>query len=74
MKVLHIISFILLVVGGLNWLVLALFNWDISQLFGGMDTAVSRVIYVLVGLAAIYELVTHKGNCKTCSGQQMGGM
>lgn len=75
MKALHMVSFILLVIGGLNWLVLAIFNWDIGQLFGGMESAVSRVIYVLVGLAAIYELVTHKGNCKTCSGQtQMGGM
>ncbi len=74
MKALHMVSFILLVIGGLNWLVLAIFNWDIGQLFGGMEASVSRVIYVLVGLAAIYELVTHKGNCKTCSGQQMGGM
>jgi len=57
---LHSLTFYLLVIGGLNWLALGAFNWDIGQLFGGMDTAVSRAIYVLVGLAALYELFTHK--------------
>ena len=66
MKGLHIVSFILLVIGGLNWLVLALFNWEIGQLFGGMDAGVSTVIYVLVGLAALYEIFTHKANCRAC--------
>lgn len=66
MKSLHMVSFVLLVVGGLNWLLVGLGIWDIGNLFGGQDAAVSRVIYVLVGLAAIYEVVTHKGNCKAC--------
>ena len=61
------VTFLLLVVGGLNWLLFGLFGWDVGQLFGGMDAMVSRVIYVLVGLAALYELVTHKGACKACS-------
>lgn len=59
-------AFILLVIGGLNWLLLGLFGWEIGQLFGGMDVAISRVIYVLVGLAAIYEIFAHKSNCKAC--------
>jgi len=67
MKGLHMVTFLLLVVGGLNWLLFGLFGWDVGQLFGGMDAMVSRVIYVLVGLAALYELVTHKGACKACS-------
>ena len=74
MKALHMIAFLLLVVGGLNWLLVGLFNWDVGQLFGGMDAMVSKVIYVLVGLAAIYELLTHKKNCKVCEkgAAQMG--
>lgn len=47
---------LLLIVGGLNWLLFGLFGWDVGQLFGGMDALVSRVVYVLVGLAALYEL------------------
>lgn len=63
---LHAISFILLVIGGLNWLVFGLSGWDVGQLFGGMSAPVSKVIYILVGIAAIYEVVTHKRNCKLC--------
>lgn len=56
---LHKITFYLLVVGGLNWLVFGVAGWDIGQLFGGMDSIISRTVYVLVGLAAVYELFTH---------------
>lgn len=67
MKFLHIIAFILLLVGGLNWGVWALTGWDVGQLLGGMDSAAARVVYVLVGLAALVEIATHKGNCKACA-------
>ena len=73
MKGLHIVSFILLVIGGLNWLVLALFNWEIGMLFGGMDAPISTIIYVLVGLAALYEIFAHKNTCKVCSPRKEGG-
>lgn len=63
----HYITFGLLVIGGLNWLLQGALMWDVGQLFGGMDAAVSRVIYVLVGLAAVWELVSHKKNCKKCT-------
>lgn len=71
MKGLHIVSFILLVIGGLNWLLVGLFNWDVSRLLGGMESPAAKIIYILVGIAAIVEVVTHKSNCKTCG---MGGM
>ncbi len=60
------VSFALLIIGGLNWLLLGLFGWDIGQIFGGQGALVSRIIYVLVGLAAAYELLTHKNLCKEC--------
>ncbi len=66
MKSVHMITFLLLVIGGLNWGILAVSGWEVGQLFGGMDAMVSRVIYVLVGLAAIFELATHKNACKEC--------
>ena len=73
MKGLHCVSFILLVVGGLNWLSLAVFNWEIGQIFGGPEMLISKIIYVLVGLAAIVEVATHKKSCKMCdSGAGMG--
>jgi uncharacterized membrane protein YuzA (DUF378 family) len=66
MKGLHKITFILLIIGGLNWLLVGLFNWDISQLFGGMSSGLARVIYILVGLSALVELFSHKKTCKYC--------
>jgi len=66
MKTLHIISSILLIVGGLNWLLVALFGWDIGTLFGGQTAPISQIIYILVGLSAIFELFSHKKHCKMC--------
>ena len=60
------ITFILVIIGGLNWLLVGLFGWDVGQLFGGMTSMVSRLIYILVGLSALYEVFTHKSNCKNC--------
>ena len=61
------ITFILLVIGGLNWLLLGLFGWDIGMLFGGQMAVISRAIYILVGLSAIYEIAIHKSTCKLCA-------
>lgn len=67
-KGLHMLTFTLVMIGGLNWLLVGIFGWDIGELFGGMDAAISRIIYVLVGLSALYLLAAHKGDCKMCSG------
>ena len=49
------ISLILLIVGGLNWGSIGLFKFDIvSWLFGGQADLVSRIVYTLVGLSAIW--------------------
>lgn len=66
MKMVHMVTFLLLVVGGVNWLLYGLLGWEIGSLVGGMDSMIAKVIYILVGLSAIYELVTHKKNCKEC--------
>ena len=66
MKATHMIAFILLVIGGLNWLLVGLFNWDISALVGGMGSITAKIIYILVGLSALFELFTHKKTCKMC--------
>jgi len=68
----HAVTFTLLIVGGLNWLAVGLFGWDLGMLFGGQTELISRVIYVLVGVSAIYEIFGHKGICGSCApGQSM---
>ena len=49
------IALILAIVGGLNWSSIGLFRFDIvAWLFGGQTATVSRVVYTLVGLAALW--------------------
>lgn len=62
----HKLTFILLVIGGLNWLLFAIAGYDVSRWLGGQDSVVSQVVYWLVGLSAVYEVVTHKNRCKEC--------
>ncbi len=66
MKVVHIVSFILIAIGGLNWLLVA-FNWNLIDSIFGAGSMVSKIIYILVGIAAIIEIFTHTKNCKTCT-------
>ena len=55
---LNILTLILLAVGGLNWGLVGAFNFDlVAALFGEMSV-LSRLVYVVVGLSAIYQLVT----------------
>ena len=61
----HKITFLLLVIGGLNWLLVGLFSWDVGEIFGGQDAALSRIVYVLVGVSAIYQVMSQKGCCVT---------
>jgi hypothetical protein len=56
LNALDVIALILVIVGGLNWGLVGLFNFDlVATLFGDMS-AISRVVYGLVGLAALYTI------------------
>ena len=49
------IALILAIVGGLNWGSIGVFGFDlVAFAFGGSDSAISRVVYTLVGLGAIW--------------------
>ncbi|MEF2966470.1 DUF378 domain-containing protein [Paenibacillus sp. M1] len=57
MKTLNVIALTLLIVGGLNWLLVGLFRFDlVAAIFGGQDAALSRIVYVIVGICAIYAI------------------
>ena len=48
------IALALAIIGGINWGSIGLFGFDIvAAIFGGQDAILSRVIYTLVGLAAL---------------------
>jgi len=54
--VLDWIALVLLIIGGLNWGLVGLFGFDlVAAIFGAM-TAIARIVYILVGLAALYAI------------------
>jgi uncharacterized membrane protein YuzA (DUF378 family) len=57
MKQLDILSGILLVVGGLNWGLVGLFGFDLVATLLGDMSALSRLVYTLVGVSALYQAV-----------------
>jgi uncharacterized membrane protein YuzA (DUF378 family) len=72
MKVLHMIGFILVVIGGLNWGLVGLgwlagnADWNVVHMILGSWPQLEGIVYVLVGLSALWLLVEHKKSCKMC--------
>ncbi|WP_373471406.1 DUF378 domain-containing protein [Carnobacterium alterfunditum] len=57
MKALDSIVLALLIVGGLNWLLVGLFEFDlVATLFGGQTSLLAKIVYIVVGLCALYSL------------------
>jgi hypothetical protein len=53
------IAMILLIIGGINWGLVGLAQFDlVAAIFGGQDSGFARIVYVLVGLAALYSIYT----------------
>ena len=49
------ISLILTIIGAINWLLIGLFRYDlVAGIFGGQTAAISRVVYTIVGIAALW--------------------
>ena len=47
----------LVIIGALNWALIGFFKFDlVATLFGGMESWVSRIIYILIGLSGLYCL------------------
>ncbi len=55
MTIINRIALILNIIGGLNWGLIGLFKFDlVAWICGGQDSVIARIIYCLVGLAAIW--------------------
>lgn len=62
------LALVLVVVGGVNWGLVGAFNFDlVATIFGDMSS-IARIVYILVGLAALYTLF---GTFKSGSSQGM---
>ncbi len=57
MRIINVLTLILVIVGGLNWGLVGLFGFDlVAALFGDMSP-LSRIVYVLVGASALWQII-----------------
>ncbi|HIT10938.1 MAG TPA: DUF378 domain-containing protein [Candidatus Onthousia faecigallinarum] len=57
MDTLKKICLVLIIIGAINWAFVGLFELDlVASLFGGADSMISRIIYVIIGIAGIIDI------------------
>ncbi len=57
MRAVNIATLLLIIIGGLNWLLVGLFQFDLVAAIFGAGSALSRIVYILVGLSAVWQLI-----------------
>ena len=57
MRILNLIAYILLIIGGINWGLIGLFDFNLVTFITQGENMVSRVIYTLVGICAIINIL-----------------
>ena len=57
MKPWNIITLILVIVGGVNWGLVGLFGFDLVATLFGAGSLLTRIVYIAVGLSALWQLV-----------------
>lgn len=57
MKALDLLSLVLIIVGGVNWGLVGLANFDLVATIFGAGSALSRVVYVAVGVSAVWQVL-----------------
>ncbi|MBP6979868.1 DUF378 domain-containing protein [Candidatus Curtissbacteria bacterium] len=67
MKMLHMVAFLLTIVGAVNWGLVGLLEFNLVTAVVGSIAGAEKVVYILVGASAVYLLVTHKKDCKVCA-------
>lgn len=73
MKGLHTLSFILVIIGGLNWGLVGLAglmspgsDWNVVHMIFGAWPMVEGLVYLLVGIGALVLVATHRRDCRAC--------
>lgn len=57
MKAINLITLILLIVGGVNWGLVGLADFDLVATLFGSGSMLSRIVYTLVGASALWQLI-----------------
>ena len=57
MRIVNSLTLLLLIVGGLNWGLVGLFGFDLVAAIFGEMSALSRIVYTLVGASALWQII-----------------
>ena len=57
MRLITILTLLLLIVGGLNWGLVGLFGFDLVAALFGQMSPLSRIVYALVGISALWQII-----------------
>jgi uncharacterized protein len=72
-----ILAFVLVVVGGLNWGLVGLLNFNLVDALFGKGSKLSRLVYLLVGMSSVFLMVMavkkHKACCRKGWGEENSG-
>jgi uncharacterized protein len=66
MKLVHMVAFAAVIVGALNWGLIAFFNFNLVGTIFGAGTLLERAIYAVVGISAVILAATHWDDCSLC--------
>ena len=64
MKKFDVVVWILIIIGGLNWGLVGIFNFNLVSFIFVRETILTRIVYILVGLAALYDVLAVKAISK----------
>jgi uncharacterized protein len=56
-RTLNLITLLLIIIGGVNWLLVGLFGVDLVAAIFGVRSVLANLVYIIVGLSALYQLV-----------------
>lgn len=71
MKTVDTIAAVLLVIGGLNWGLVGLMNFDLVAAIFGQGASLARIVYSVVGLCGLYQALSWKAIQRRWSAQPM---
>lgn len=58
LRSINLITLLLVIIGGVNWLLVGIADFDfVAALFGGQQATLSKIVYVVVGISALWQLV-----------------
>lgn len=65
MKALNLTTLILVIIGGLNWGFVGIADFNLVAALFGIDSAFSNLVYIIIGLSALYQLLPFVQACRT---------